>query len=283
MTVAVTLGWSLTPLPILAAVAALVLFLRGFTRLRRRRPDLARLYRAVLFSAAVVLATAAVVSPLHELGERYLLSAHMLQHVVVGDLAPALAVVALRGPLLVFVVPATLLAALARRPRLRSSLGWVVHPAGAFALWGSSLALWHVPAVYDYAAAHEPVHVLQHTSFALFGTLAWVMLVDPARRGVPGTSGKLAFALGMFVTGQLLGTTLILAEHPLFPAYALQPERLLGLSPLGDQDAAGLVMMVEQLLVLGTFAFWAIRTHLDEGERGAASLALAEERHPLAT
>src|SRR5256714_11786914 len=92
--------WDLAPLPLVAAAVALALFVRGFLRLRR--PGGARyadVWRVPLFVLVVALAALPVISPLDQAGDEFLLAAHMLQHVLLGDGAPALALVALRGPL----------------------------------------------------------------------------------------------------------------------------------------------------------------------------------------
>ncbi len=241
-------------------------FARGFLRLRARgRTDLAGWDRAALFALALALGMAALVSPLDEAAEEYLLSAHMLQHVLIGDLAVALAVVALRGPLLFFVVP----------PRLGRM--WArVGPLPSFAVWAIALAAWHLPPAYEYALEHPAVHGLEHACFILGGVLVWMQLVDPARRGALSLWGGLGFALAVFVTGQFLANTLILTDHVVYPSYAEQPVRLFGLSPQSDQDTAGLVMMVEQLATLGTFAVLRLRRYARE------PLVLREDGHPLA-
>jgi putative membrane protein len=243
------------PVAVLAGAAlAVALFGQAFVRLRRRgRKDHAGWGRAVLFSLAVALGTLALISPLDYIGEEYLLSAHMLQHVVIGDLAVALAVVALRGPLTFFLLPAVVLGRLAKLGWLRSSLRFLLDAKVAFVLWAVVIASWHVPAAYDYALTHQVVHDLEHLSFVLAGMLVWIQLVDPARRRELGLTGKLALAIALFAAGQILADVLIFAMRPLYPSYADQPERLLGLSPLQDQRLAGLVMMGEQLLTLGTF------------------------------
>jgi cytochrome c oxidase assembly factor CtaG len=105
----------------------------------------------------------------------------------------------------------------------------------------------------DYALTHQVVHDLEHLSFVIVGMLVWIQLVDPARRRELGLTGKLALAIALFAAGQILADVLIFAMRPLYPSYADQPDRLLGLSPLQDQRLAGLVMMGEQLLTLGTF------------------------------
>jgi putative membrane protein len=243
------------PVAVLAGAAfALALFGQAFVRLRRRgRRDHAGWDRAALFSLAVALGTLALVSPLDYVGEEYLLSAHMLQHVVIGDLAVALAIVAIRGPLTFFLIPAAVLGRLARLGGLRAFLAFLLRPKVAFALWAVVIAAWHVPAAYDYTLTHQAVHDVEHLSFVVVGVLVWTQLVDPARRRELTTVGRLALAIALFAAGQILADVLIFAQRPLYGAYAEQPDRLLGPSPLADQRLAGLVMMGEQLLTLGTF------------------------------
>ena len=80
------------------------------------------------------------------------------------------------------------------------------------------------------------------------GEVDWPMTFRELTR-----AGRIGLAVVLFAAGQILADVLIFSLRPLYGAYAEQPERLLGLSPLGDQRVAGLVMMVEQLLTLGTF------------------------------
>src|SRR5262249_9765623 len=96
----------LAPVPIALAAVAAACFAHGFLRLRRRgRYDHAPWTRVALFAAGLALLLLPLVSPLDLLGDRYLLSAHMLQHVLIGDAGPALILLAIRGPLLLFVIP----------------------------------------------------------------------------------------------------------------------------------------------------------------------------------
>jgi putative membrane protein len=231
---------------------ALILFAQAWIRLRRRgRPDLAGYDRLALFVTAVVLGTLALVSPLDPIGEEYLLSAHMLEHVLIGDAAVALAMVALRGPLVFFLLPPFILGPLARVGQLRSFLAFLLRPKVSFLVWAAVFAGWHYPPAYDYVLDHQVVHDLQHVTFVIAGILVWAQLVDPARRGELRRSGRIAFAVALFACGQILSDILIFSFDPLYPAYAAQDERLLGLSPLADQQLAGIVMMVEQTLTLG--------------------------------
>lgn len=270
--------WTFEPAALTGAGVALALFAQAFARLRRRgRRDHASWDRAALFLGGIVLATLALVSPLDEVGDRYLLSAHMLQHVLLGDAAPALVLVALRGPLLVFLLPAAALGPLARLRPLRAALTHLLHPRASLAAWAAVVAAWHVPAAYDYALGHQAVHDLEHVSFLLAGLLVWTQLVDPGRRGVPTIGGRLACAAVLFWLGTVLSDVLIFSFRPLYPAYADQPDRLLSLSPVRDQQLAGLVMTVEQLLTLGTCAAILLRPWLRK-RRGREALALPKGR-----
>jgi putative membrane protein len=246
-------AWDPAPAVLGAAVAALLLFAHGFLRLRRRgRTDHAGWGRAGLFAAGVACATLPLVSPLDAAGDRFLISAHMLEHMLVGDAAPALILLALRGPLLFFFVPAAVLRPFARLAPLRDALGFLLRPSVSLSVWALVFAAWHVPAAYDFTLRQQTVHELEHVSFVLAGLLAWTQLVDPARHGRLSVAQRLAFVGALFGLGQLLSNVLLLSAHPLYPAYAAQPARLLGWSALKDQQLAGLVMMGEQLVTLGT-------------------------------
>ena len=249
-------AWELPPPVLACALVALVLFGRAFIRLRRRgRADHAGWDRLALFVAATGLSVLPLVSPLDAAGDGYLISAHMLQHVLIGDVAPALGLAALRGPLLFFFVPAGVVRLAMHRPRVRRALHVVSRPDVSFALWAGTIAAWHVPPAYDYALAHPLVHQTEHLTFVAAGALVWMQLVDPARRHALSREQRLEYAAGIFFCGLVLSAVLMLSTGPLYPAYAHQEIRLFGWSALRDQQLAGGVMLVEQSLALGACAF----------------------------
>jgi putative membrane protein len=254
-----------------AAIAAM-LYARGFVRLRRRgRRDHASPGRALLFAAGLCLTLVPLVSPLDEAADRSLLSAHMLEHVLIGDVAPALLVLSLRGPLLAFVVPAELIRLSTRR--LRRPLATLGRLATAAAAWAASMAAWHVPAAYDAALSRPWLHGFEHATFLGAGLLVWVVLLDPSGRGTASAAGRASLAGAVFLLGQFL-CGVLLVSPPLYPAYAQGAHRLLGLSPIVDQQYAGLVMMSEQLLVLGAFLVLLGRSVLRAPARSAGTRAI---------
>lgn len=240
----------------LAVLVAAILFARGFRRLRERgSAGEAGWDRAGLWLAGVLAGLAGLA--LHGAASERA-SAHMLQHVLVGDLMPALVLTALRGPLLFAVAPRPV----RRLFRLRAVRA-LLRPGPSLALWAGLLWFWHVPAVYDAALAHESLHVVEHGSFLLGGLLLWNQLVDPARRRALTLWGSLGYALAAMLVAQMLVWVLVLSYRPLY-AYGSAT----------DQSLAGLVMTIEQFLTLGAFTYLRLRTHF------RAPLTLAEG-HPL--
>jgi cytochrome c oxidase assembly factor CtaG len=254
-------AWSLEPLVLTGALAGLALFAQAFLRLRARgRHDLASLDRAALYFAGVAVVTLALVSPLDAIGEEYLLSGHMLQHVLIGDLGPALILTALRGPLFFFLLPSNVLRALTRHAWIRAGASFLVRPRVSLTIWALVFAGWHVPAAYGATLSNRALHDLEHALFFVAGILVWNLLVDPTRRKELTLRGRLGAAVGLYAAGQLLAYVLVFSFDPLYSDYAAQDERLLGLSPLTDQRGAGVVMMVEQLVTLGTCAALLLRS-----------------------
>jgi putative membrane protein len=259
------------PLVLGGAALAMILYLRAWVRLRRRRRrDRASIGRLVLFTSGIALSVLALVSPVDPIGEQYLLSVHMLQHVMLGDAAPALLLLGLRGPLSLLIVPRVVLRRIARIGWLRRFASVLLRPAVALGLWATVYAGWHIPAVYDYALAHQTVHDLEHLSFLLVGLLVWTLLIQPFPHPRHSLRVRILVALALFTLGTVLADILILTPHALYHAYATQPDRLFGLSPVTDQRLAGAVMMVEQLISVGICLAFLTRAYRNRPRRVAA-------------
>jgi cytochrome c oxidase assembly factor CtaG len=244
-------AWSFQPVVIGGGLVAIAFFLHGWRRLRRRRADLAPWTRIPLFVAGVIVTVLAIVSPIDAIGERYLQSVHMLQHVLIADLGIALTVVAVRGPLSVFFLPRDLLVPLARVVWLRQLLRFLLRPGTSYAVWVLVLVSWHIPRFYEAALHHRFWHDVMHLSFIVGGLLVWTQIIDPSRHHRLTLNERLGYTALVFWTGQIMAYVLLFDFSPLFPTYVDEPRRLLGLSPLTDQKLAGVVMMVEQAATVG--------------------------------
>ena len=198
--------------------------------------------QALAFAAGMTVLLLAVVSPLDALGEEYLFSAHMVQHILLGDIAPLLFLLALSRLLM---RPAT-----RRLERLERALGPLAHPATGILVWLGIVYLWHIPALYDAALRSAPLHALEHVSFFAAGVAVWWPLVQPVpmRRRLTGlwTFAYIGAAkAGLAVLGLFLTWTDVVA----YPYYETVP-RIWGLSAIEDQNVGGAIMMVEQSVVL---------------------------------
>lgn len=263
-------AWSWDPLPLALAGVALALYAQAFVRLRRRNPRHASLGNALLYLAGVAVGTLAVISPLDTLAEDTLLSAHMTQHLLLGDLAPLLLVLGVRGPIGVFLLPPPLLRPLARARAVRATLDVLLRPAVSFAVWAGALAAWHVPQAYDAALDHPAVHVLEHASLFLGGVLLWTQIVDPARRNRLSPGRRAAFAASALAAGMVLSEVLI-GTGPLYPHYAGALDRPFGLTYESDQNRAALLMMAEQIATLGPACALLLWSHVEAVERELAT------------
>ncbi len=231
----------------LAPIAVLVaIYLRRFRRARAETRETGTRARgaspaqAAAFTAAVVALAAALASPLDGLGEDYLFSAHMLQHVLLGDIAPALLLLSLSR---VMMRPIT-----RRLMRVEQALGPLASPWIAIALWLGLMYLWHVPAMYDAALQNPLVHLVEHASFFTAGVAVWWPLIAPVpmRRRLTGLTTLAYIGTAKFGLAAL-GLYLTWSDNLLYDHYATVP-RIWGLAPITDQNAGGAIMMVEQSL-----------------------------------
>jgi cytochrome c oxidase assembly factor CtaG len=269
--------WIAPPAVVVLAALAAALYVQATIRLRRRgRADLAGWGRAFLFAAGLALVVLPLVSPLDGVADRYLLSAHMLQHVLIADAGPALLVLAVRGPLGFFLVPAPLLRRLAA---LRPLLRVLVRPDVAFLVWVATILGWHFPSAYDYTLLHPWAHELEHATFVLAGTLAWIQVVDPARRRHLTRGGRALVAFGMLAFGTAIVDGLLFSPAPAYAVYAAQPHRVFGLSALLDQRLGAVVMFAEQALTVGIALVVLLRPSLRAAPSDAVS-SVARLCHP---
>ena len=235
-------------------VAAAMILVRART-LRRRGTPVPSWRLALVFGGLAVLVVA-LLPPLHELADERMFSAHMLQHVLLGDIAALMILVGVTGPLLRPVL------ALPWAARLRA----LTHPAVALPIWALNLFAWHAPVLYEAALRSDAVHALQHMLFFGCGVLMWAPVIETLPAPVWfGTAVKLGYIVVVRLLETVLGNVLFWAGEPLYDVYA-RAKPLWGLSPLADQGIAGGVMMIEgSLVTIGALA-WLFLRLAREGE-----------------
>ena len=245
-------SWTLDPLQIVSTLAAAAFYARRVLTLRDRGTPVPR-WRVALFALGILTLLVALVSPVHALGER-MFSFHMVQHVLLGDLAPLALLAGLTGPIL--------RPALAVMHRLR----FLAHPFVALPLWALDLYAWHLPYLYDAAVRHGSVHALEHFCFFTGGTIMWLPVLEtlPAPEWF-GTGAKLAYIAAVRAVETVLGNVFFWSGSVFYAVYQHQ-NRLWGLSALEDQGVAGAVMMIEGSVVTLVALAWLFLRMASEGE-----------------
>ena len=245
---------------VLAPLALIVLiYVRRFREARRESGGRGATWlHALAFAGAMLALFAALVSPIDGLGEDYLFSAHMFQHVLLGDIAPLLLLLSLSRMIL---RPVT-----RRLMGVERALGPLASPITAIVIWLGTMYLWHIPALYDAAIQHPLVHALEHLSFFAAGIALWWPLVQPIpmRHGLTGLQ-PLAYIAGAKGGLAALGLVLAWSSTAFYPFYEDAP-RIWGLTAVEDQNVAGVIMMVEQSLTLVIVLVWVFVRMLTRSE-----------------
>jgi putative membrane protein len=222
--------------------------------------------RAAFLGGAATLLVA-LGPPLDDWADHYLLSAHMVQHLLLTMLA---------APLLLLGTPGWLFEPVLRRPLLARAGAALTRPVVAFAIANATFILWHLPVFYEAALRSEALHVLEHQLFLLTALLAWwpVLGAVPAWPSLSLPLRCLYYA-AQTIPGGIVGAFITLADPGLYQPYDTA-RRVFGIGLATDQELAGLLMWVVTstiylLLITVTFFRWAARE--EASERAALAAA----------
>jgi putative membrane protein len=248
-------SWTLDPLQLAPIVLIAVAYaVRARTLARREQPVPG--WRVALFALGIALLVVAVTSPIAVIGEEELFSFHMVQHLLIGDLAPLCLLAGLTGPLLrpILALPGVM--------RLRV----LANPLIAFPIWATNLVLWHVPSLYESAVETSAIHALEHICFFTAGLVLWLPVLEtlPAPEWF-GTGAKLGYIVGVRLVATVLGNVFVWGGSAFYDVYDTGDD-FLGLSPEGDQSLAGSLMMLEGSLVTIAALAWLFLRLAQEGE-----------------
>jgi cytochrome c oxidase assembly factor CtaG len=206
--------------------------------------------RASVGTLGLLLVAAALLSPLATISMHYLLSAHLLQNVILAEWAPALLVGGLAP-------------ALAERLTANGPMRALTHPLVALPVWLVTYAVWHVPAVYDAALENHGLLALEHISYLAAGALFWWPVVQEAPHALHW-GRRAAYVFAAFLLASPISLLLTLLPDPVYGFYE-EAHRLWGLTPLEDQQIAGVIMSGSEAIVFfAAFAFCMLRFLEDE-------------------
>jgi putative membrane protein len=251
-------SWSFDPIAIVALLAAGYVYARMYRRARAAtRSRSVGAGHWLPYAGGLVAIAVALLSPLDAIGDGWLLSAHMAQHVLLSDVAPALIVLGLRSPVLPLGLAPAALRSIAPRGRFGRALAVLTSPWVAIPLWATATWVWAIPAVFDFAAEHQVVHAFEHATLFYTGLALWWLIVDPLPRARLRPNGERLVLLGFTrLASAVICVPLTWMTAVQYPLYASAP-RAYGLSALADQQLAGAGMCFIEFLVFG-IAFAAV-------------------------
>jgi cytochrome c oxidase assembly factor CtaG len=253
-------SWTFHPQVVLGVAVAAVAYGWRLHDLRRREgPSRGDALRAVSFGAGLAVLLAALLTPIDSLGEERLFSVHMTQHIMIMDFAPILLLLGLSRPLL---------RPLTRRLRpVEERMGYAAHPIVALLAMVLGVWVWHLPALYELALRNPWAHQLEHLTFLLGGLAFWWFVIEPVppRHRLPGM-WPVAYVAGAKVLLGGLGLVLAFSPSTFYETYE-HAVRTWGLTALEDQNVGGLVMMIEQSVVLTAFFALTFARMLERSEQ----------------
>nr|WP_250812596.1 cytochrome c oxidase assembly protein [Neorhizobium tomejilense] len=263
------LSWTFDPWIVSPLLAMALLYASGAMRLRLRRRRTVEAVRRSLwfFWSGLAVLVLALVSPVHELGE-HLFTAHMIEHELVIGIAAPLLVLAKPAAMMLWGLPEPLRqAAGAAMGRTASRALWrrLTAPVVATSLHGLAIWIWHYPPLFDATVSDVLMHRLQHLSFLGTAILFWWAMIWRARRG--------AAAWHQFVT--MLHTTILGALIALVPTVLYRAQTRYAfewdMTPLEDQQLAGIIMWVPGGIIYAGAALWFLKTWIQEASKGGAN------------
>ena len=245
--------WSCPVWLSLAIAITALAYLRGWTAIRRTRPRQFTGLRLASFVAGLGILWLAIASPMDGFADA-LLSAHMVEHLLLMSVVPPLLLLGLPVVPLLRAWPAVLrrriLGPLLRLASLRTLGRWLVTPAVAWLAMNLAFLAWHIPAAYDFALRHEAWHDVEHLCFLGTSLLFWWCLLRPwPSHARQGGWGMLIYLVSADVVNTLLSAFLAFCDRPVYRFYVDQPTPF-PISPLEDQVLGAAIMWV-----IGSLAF----------------------------
>ena len=229
--------------------------------------------KAALFYLALLIIYLAEGSPLHDLAELYLFSAHMIQHNILSYVVP---------PLFIAGVPRWLWQPLLLNRWVKPLARFLTRPLVALLVFSFAFSVWHFPAIYEGALRNSLVHHLEHVVFIGTALLLWWPIMSPlAELPRLGPVWQVVYLFLLPIAQFLAPAFLTFSQVPFYPTYINAP-RLMGLTPLMDQQLGGAIMKIAGFIAFGiplTLAFFRWYAH----ESGPATRIPSQPQTPPLT
>jgi putative membrane protein len=217
------------PSTVVGILGLAAIYERG-ARLAQPRPA-----QRICYHAALVVMFFSLNGWLHDLGDSYLFSAHMVQHLLLAFVV---------APLMILGTPGGMLRPLLSIRGVGPVARWVTAPTHCFVIFSVVVAGWHLPPLYNYALAHHSAHIVQHLMFLAASVLMWWPVLSPLPE-LPRLSypGQMLYLFLLSIPMAIISVYLVYADAVLYPLYARAP-RVWGITPMNDQMIGALIMWI---------------------------------------
>ena len=207
----------------------------GPVRQRYKLSDVIESRQIASFTLGVIIIFLSLVSPLHVLGDEYLFSAHMIQHVLLTLIVP---------PLLIVGTPGWLIRPLFRLKFLFRLAKLITNPIIAFSVFNLVFSLWHIPSLYNLSVTNHGIHIAEHLIFIVTAVIMWWPLMSNMSE-LPRLIYPLQMVyLFLLSVAQIIAfATITFSSEPLYEWYTKSPT-LWNISPLVDQQIGGIIMKI---------------------------------------
>lgn len=237
----------------LSITLSALVYIRGYLAIRKTRPALFTGVRLASFLAGLVVLWLALGPPMDDFADA-LLSAHMVEHLLLMSVVPPLLLYGLPVVPMLRGLPVSfrsyIVNPLFRLPSLRTFGRWIVNPVVAWIAMNSMFLVWHIPSAYDFALRNERWHVVEHLCFLVTAILFWWCILRPWPAAANGANwGILIYLISADLVNTLLSAFLAFCNRPVYSYYTDRPNPF-GASPLEDQVLGAVIMWV-----VGSFAF----------------------------
>ncbi len=241
--------------PVIAAMLLLSggLYVRALRVLRRRNLHVSS-WQQTAWWIGIALLTIGLLGPPDAYDNR-LLSLHMAQHLLIGDIAAPFLLLGIRSPLLLFYLPRSALVLLARRRWLRRAFAVLRRPLVALPVYVLTVYAWHQSTLFEGALRHPLLHAVQHMSFMAANVLLWWPVIEPQRRRMGGQLWKIGYLFAARMATMFLGMVFLFARGVLYADVYGRGMRE-GITAHADQQAAGGMMMTLDIVIMTITACW---------------------------
>jgi len=244
MTQIILTGWTFYPSVLIGFGLWTIAYsaVTGYHPIRSGCGEPPTLLQQIAFHVGTFIGLIALISPLDKLGDEYLFSAHMIQHLLLMFITAPLWLVGTPGWLIDLMIPVA----------FKKFARWITRPLPAFTVFTGAMLAWHSPFLYNLAQDNEAIHIFEHLTFIGAALIGWwpVAASESISISLPTPPVRMLYLFLLGIPMTALSAILTFSSAALYPFYLEAPRLFAGFNALDDQRLGALLMWVPMHMVL---------------------------------